>query len=219
MKTIHIGDPTITWESLGPQADTKRVVLTRAGIDRVAGTTTETIDVIEVDGRPALRRTQTLESDLLGHRETTTVVARATFEPISHHDAYAGQTLSLRYDGLTVAGTLQRQDGRVEPIHLTLPRPAFDSHSVEMVLRVLPLTTGYSARLPAFHANTMHVIWVTLRVPGTEPVDAGGENEDAWIVQVDFGHAQQTYWIGQTSRELLKQSSVLKAGTTLTFTR
>lgn len=219
MKTIHIGDPTIAWDRLGPQADTKRVVLTQAGIDRAAGTTTETIDTIEVDGRPALRRTQTLESDLLGQREATTVVARATFEPISHHDAHAGQALSIRYDGMTVAGTLQRQDGRVEPIHLTLPRPVFDSHSVEMVLRVLPLTTGYSARLPAFHTNTMRVIWITLRVQGAETVNAGGEEEDAWILQVDFGHAQQTYWIGQMSRELLKQSSVLEAGTTLTFIR
>ena len=217
---IAVGNPNIEWGRLGPQTDSKKVVLLEHATEGVVGITTEEIKVIEVDGTPTLQRTQALESDSLGNRVTTTVVLRSTFEPISHHDEHVDGTTSLDYSGLTISGTRKTSDGKVEPIHVTLDRPAFDAHSVEMILRVLPLGQDYMAELPVYHARSGRVISVTVRVNGKEAVDAGaGKKVKAWIVETDWGHAKMTYWIGEKSPELLKQSSILPSGAVLQFVR
>jgi len=222
---IAVGDPSIEWERFGPQADSKKIVLIEGGVERVVGITTEEIKVVEVNGQPALQRTQAAESGSLGNRVATTVVLRSTFEPISHHDEHAGATISLHYSGLTISGTRESPDGKAEPFHTTLDRPVFDAQSVEMILRVLPLGQGYVAKLPVYHARLGQVMWVTLRVNGNEEVAAGGGRiADAWIVETEWGHVPSsvgrvTYWIGEKTPELLKQSSVLPSGAVLQFVR
>jgi hypothetical protein len=235
---IAVGDPSIEWGRLGPQADSKKIVLIEGEVERVVGITTEEIKVVEVNGQPALQRTQAAESGSLGNRVATTVVLRSTFEPISHHDEHAGATISLHYSGLTISGMRESPDGKVEPIHTTLDRPVFDAHSVEMILRVLPLRQDDVAKLPVYHARLGQVMWVTLRVTGNAEVAVGGGRiADAWIVETEWGrvpssvgrghvpssvrrgHARVTYWIGEKTPELLKQSSVLPSGAVLQFVR
>jgi hypothetical protein len=217
---IGVGDPTIGWDRLCPQADSKKIVWIEGGTERVVGVTNEEIRGIEVDGQPALQRTQAAESSSLGNRTTTTVVLCSTFEPVSHHDERAEGRILLHYSGLAISGRRESTDGKVEPIHVTLDSPVFDAHSVEMVLRVLPLGQGYVAKLPVYHAHFGQVLKVTLRVQGKEAVDAGGgRTADAWVVETDWGQARVTYWIGEKSPELLKQSSVLPTGALLQFVR
>jgi hypothetical protein len=219
---ITVGDPRIDWTRLAPQADSKTIVLIEDGIERVVGTTTEQIELLEVDDRLALQRTQAAWSDILGDRLSTTVVLRSTFGPISHHDQHAGATVSLGYRGLEVSGTRQTPQGSVEPLQFRLERPAFDAHSVEMILRLLPLSQGYSSRLPAFHAGLAQILEITVAVTGREEVRAGGGRQvPAWIVETELGrsHAVVTYWIGGQPAELLKQSSILPSGDVLQFVR
>jgi hypothetical protein len=190
------------------------------GSERVVGVTTEEIRVIEVDGRQALQRTQAAESPSLGNRTASAVVLRSTFGPLSHHDQHGEGSTSLHYSGLAISGRRTGTDGKVEPIHVTLDSPVFDAHSVEMILRVLPLRQSYVAELPVYHAHFGQVLKVALRVQGKEAVDAGGGRmADAWVVETDWGQARVTYWIGQKSPELLKQSLVLPTGALLQFVR
>lgn len=219
---ITVGDPRIDWTRLVPQADSKTIALIEEGIERVVGTTTEQIELLEVDGQLALQRTQAARSDILGDRLSTTVVLRSTFSPLSHHDQHAGATVSLDYRGLEVSGMRQTPQGNVGPIQVRLDRPAFDAHSVEMILRLMPLSQGYSYMLPAFHAGLAQVLEITVAVTGRQEVHAGrGRQVPAWIVQTEWGrsHAVVTYWIGGQPAELLKQSSILPSGAVLQFVR
>ncbi len=220
MLTITVGDPAIPWTRLNPQSDSKRVVLHQGGSQRVIGTTEEIIEWIEFGGKPALWRTQTLETDLWPSRTGITVVERATFAPLAHREHSGEQIVSIEYSGTVVRGSRQLPSGQGVPIQAVLPGPAFELHSVEMILRLLPLGEGFAARLPAYSAHREGLFWVALRATGQERVDAGGGRAvDAWVVEVDFGPTRQTYWVGGEPPELLRQSSLLEDGAVLAFVR
>jgi hypothetical protein len=216
---IQVGDPTIDWLALQPQSDRKEVVVIESGATRTAGTTTERIALIEVEGLPALRRRQVLESHELGDRESETIVFRDSFLPQSHTDVTDGWELSVRYQGTAIAGEKRLTSGEVIPIDAEVESPVFDAHSVEMVLRVLPLADGYVAELPVFHPGRGIKMLVVARVFALDAVTASGHPVDAWKVRTEWDGVIQYYWIGVESQELLRQSSELGEGVQLEFIR
>lgn len=217
---ITVDDPSIAWGRLGPQADTKKILLTQEGTERVVGATSEEIKLVESGGGTALQRTQTFDSAELGNRVGVTVMLRSSFRPIAHLDQDGERTISVRYDGLNISGARELADGTVEPIQVRLAEPVFDAHSVEMILRALPLREGYAAKLQAYSAAAGQVMWVSLQVSGKEKAPAGaGKETDAWIVEADYGDTRLTYWIGAQTPELLKQTSSLADGTIIQFLR
>lgn len=219
MIRIQVAAPSIDWLALQPQSDRKTVTMIERGVRRVVGTTTEKIAVVEAKGLPALRRTQMLDSDELGNRTAETVVFRAGFRPYSHRDASDAGTLSIRYRGSTVFGERETVDGDVTPLGAKLACPVFDAHSVEMVLRVLPLAEDYVAEVPIYHAGRGAQMLVTAHVIGSEALMVSGRSIDAWNVETIWDGVTQYYWIGIESRHLLRQLSELPKGTQLEFAR
>lgn len=216
---IQVGDQSIDWLALPPQSDQKKVVIIEGGTPKLVGTTSEQIRLVETAGRPALRRTQVLESDQLGRRRSETTVLRESFLPYSHLDVTTAYTLIARYQGTTVVGEKRTIDGRVLPIQVDLRSPVFEAHSVEMVLRVLPLVDGYAAELPVFHAGRQAEILVAVHVFGREVMEGPAGPERAWKVKTDWDGVTQYYWIGAESRRLLRQFSEISEGVQLEFVR
>jgi hypothetical protein len=217
---ITVDDPSIAWGRLGPQADTKKILLLQDGAERVVGATSEEIKLVELGDGAALQRTQILDSATLGNRKCVTVMLRSSFRPISHLDQDGDRTISIRYDGLNISGACELADGKVEPIQAQLSEPVLDTNSVEMILRALPLREGYASKLQVYSAAAGLVMWVSLQVTGKERVNAGdGKETDAWIVEADYGDTRLTYWIGAQTPELLKQSIALDEGTVIQFVR
>jgi hypothetical protein len=216
---IQVADPTINWLALQPQSDHKKVMLITGEAPRIVGTTTEDIALVEVGGLPALRRTQVLESDELGDRRSETVVFQESFLPHSHSDVTAAWTLSVRYRGTAIAGEKRLASGRVIPIKAEVASPVFDAHSVEMVLRVLPLADGYVAELPVFHGGRGTHMLVVARAFVLDTVTVSGHSVEAWKVRTDWDGVTQYYWIGVESGELLRQWSELSEGVQLEFVR
>lgn len=214
---IAVGDPSINWLALRPQSDSKKVVITEGGTRRVVGTTSEEIALTEVAGLPALRRTQALESGELGDRRSETVVFRDGFLPHSHLDVTERYVLSIAYRGPTIMGEKRMTSGEVTPIRTEVGSLVFEAHSVEMVLRLLPLAAGYVAELPVFHAGRGAEILVTAYVFGREALTTAGDRLDAWKVKTDWNGVTQYYWIGAESRQLLRQLSHLTVGVQLEF--
>ena len=214
---IRVEDPSIDWLSLEPQSDRKDVVITEGGTPRTVGTTSEEITLVEVEGVPALRRTQAMESEVLGDRETATVVFRDGFLPFSHLDVTDEYTLSVAYRGTRVAGRKELANGETIFMRADLAIPVFDAHSVEVVLRVLPLVDGYIAEVPVFHAGRGREMVVVAQVFGRETLLRSGESVDAWKVKTDWNGVTQYYWIGVETRALLLQSSELSDGIRLEF--
>jgi hypothetical protein len=186
---------------------------------RVVGTITEEIALVETAGPPALRRTQVLESVELGDRRSETTVIRESFLPHSHLDVTEAYTLTLSYHGTRLAGEKRFADRQVVPIDASVESPVFDAHSVEMVLRVLPLADGYAAELPVFHAGRGVEMVISVRVLGREMLRSAGDGVDTWRVRTDWEGVTQYYWVGARSRELLRQSSQLSEGVQLEFVR
>ena len=216
---IGVGDASINWLALQPQSDSKKVVIAEGGTRRVVGTTSEEIAVTEVEGLPALRRTQTLDSGELGHRRSETIVFRDGFLPHSHRDETEAYVLSIAYRGTTIVGEKRMTSGEVIPIRTEVGSLVFEAHSVEMVLRLLPLTAGYSAELPVFHAGRGTEMLVTAYAFGWETLNTAGDRLDAWKVKTDWNGVTQYYWIGIESRQLLRQVSHLTEGVQLEFAR
>lgn len=179
----------------------------------------EEIVLVEAGGKLALRRKQTLESDRLGDRTAKTVVFRETFLPHSHCDATETYQISVVYRGNTVVGQKQLAGGDLIPIRDEIEPPVFDSHSVEMVIRVLPLADDCVAQIPIYHAAQRMQMIVTVRVLGTRKVVDCRGTVDTWKVQTDWNGVLQYYWIGVDNRELVKQSSRISEGVLLEFVR
>jgi hypothetical protein len=186
VRLLCVGDPHVDWCQLAPGADRKKMVLIDEGTVRVVGSTSEEITLTDVNGVPALQRTQRAESPSLGSRSTATLVLRSTFEPVSHHDRFGTTTISICCNGLDITGSCTDRDLAAQPIRLRLSAPVFDYHSVEMILRILPLREGYLVGLPVFHAPLARQCTVAICVQGKEVVDAGGQQMcEAWMVEVD----------------------------------
>ena len=216
---IAVKDPSINWFALQPQSDINKVVITDGGTRRVVGTTSEEIVLTEVEGLPALRRTQALDSEELGHRRSETVVFRDGFLPHSHRDETGAYMLSIAYRGTTIVGEKRMTSGEVTSIRTEVGSLVFEAHSVEMVLRLLPLAAGYIAELPVFHAGRGTEMLVTASVFGRETLTTAGDRRDAWKVKTDWNGVTQYYWIGAESRQLLRQASHLTEGVQLEFLR
>jgi hypothetical protein len=195
------------------------VVIIEGGTPRTVGTTSEKIALVDVAGRPALRRVQTLESSEFGNRRSETTVFRESFLPHTHLDVTEEHTLTILYQGTRITGERRTVDGRVIPIRTDVSSPVFDAHSVEMVLRILPLTDGYVAELPVFHAHRGKEIRVTVHVFGREPMARSGDAVKTWKVKTEWVGVTQYYWIGVESRGLLRQRSELSEGAQLEFVR
>ncbi|MDX8342236.1 hypothetical protein [Rossellomorea sp. YZS02] len=95
-----------------------------------------------------------------------------------------------------------------------------DTFSVELILRVLPLKSGYSLQLNGFNATLESEVDIHIQVVESERVKRGLDDfVDAWKVKTYFGETLQYYWIDPANKELLKQSSQIGDGLVLEFRR
>ncbi len=216
---IRVGDPSIDWLALQSQSDEKKVLLVEGGSSRSIGMISEEIVLTEIAGRPALHRSQILSSDEIGNRTAETIVFRETFNPHSHLDISDNHTISITYQVGKVVGEKQLASGEIIPIETIFHTPVFDSHSIEMVLRLLPLTEDFNAELPIFHADKGLEMVVSAKVLGNERVTNVNGLVDSWKVQTDWNGVIQYYWISIENRDLVKQTSIIGEGVQLEFVR
>jgi hypothetical protein len=216
---IQVGDHSINWLALQPQFDKKEVLLVEGESVKSVGAILEEIVLVEIASRPALRRTQILKSDTLGNRTAQSIVFQETFLPYSHCDITETYKISIAYQGNTVVGEKQLPGGKLIPINDEIEFPVFDSHSIEMIIRVLPLANDYVAQIPIYHAVRRAQMSVTVHVLGRETVKDAQGLVDTWKVQTDWNEVTQYYWIGTENRELVKQSSMNSESVLLDFVR
>jgi hypothetical protein len=115
----------------------------------VVGYTTEEVVIVEVDGEAFLRRTQVLKADSIGSMHGISTIFKSTFQPISYASFFDGNTVEVKYHGdrASVTTNLDTND-------FILDKPIFENHSVEMIIRLLPMVVGYKAQINVFHPRT-----------------------------------------------------------------
>ncbi|MCA1057649.1 hypothetical protein LCL96_01800 [Rossellomorea aquimaris] len=206
----------ISAETLVETEDEKGIYLIENGKEKRIGSTTEKIKFIRINGRDAIERAQTLNSEMLGNKKGITIMEKAAFKPISFTDYLNdSQQLKAEYGNEGVHITIEDNKNTIK-----LNGDYVDTFSVELILRVLPLKSGYSLQLDGFNATLESEVDIYIQVVELEQVKRGFEEfVDAWKVKTYFGETLQYYWIDPASKELLKQSSQIGEGLVLEFRR
>lgn len=213
------GDPAVDGRRIAPGTRERRLLLTQNGEERQLATVSEEVTEIQVDGRSALRRVQSVRL-AIGVATDTVVVLRETLAPVRHRSHNPQRVLSLDFDGAKVTGSITPAGGEPRPVAAELDAPVFDSNPLDLLLRALPLAEGYAVRIPIYIHELGGRVWVATRVAGSETVEAGeGGTEDAWVVEVEAQGRTSRFWIAKASRELLRQGSSPAPGVELKVVR
>ena len=196
MKRIVPGDTTLRVREI--RADTLRYALTgyRDGDEIPVGSIT---DIVSREGGELLRRVLVVQRGNASLIDSTLSDAR-TLAPRQHRSWQPQRHLQLDFAGLRVRGSIGPPDTQGAAIDTTIASPAFDSGNWDLVLRALPLDSGYAARFPVYSLETgLHEYRV--RVIGSATL----HGERAHVVLFQLGGSQEvTVWIGATTRRLLQ---------------
>jgi dipeptidyl aminopeptidase/acylaminoacyl peptidase len=202
-----VRDAAISTAKLGPETTTRRLVLVQGGQEREVGSIRSEMTTIEVNGRPALLRVQTLTSPMLGTGVDSVLVDRATLAPIRQRSVNARRTMSLDFRNDSVVGSVTPAGGSAQAIAVRADTALFDANVVDLILRSLPLAEGYAVRHPVYLHEGGGKVWVTSRVTGSEQVAGeGGVMVDAWVVESKMGGQTFRHWIAKESREVLQSA-------------
>ncbi len=217
--TVVPGDAAVDGRRIAPGTTELRLLVSQDGQEQQLATITEQIREIEVDGRAALERVQTVVMPM-GTAVDTVVVDRASLAPVRHRSHNPQRVMSLDFAGARVTGSVTAAGGAPQPVEAELDTPVFDSNPLDLVVRSLPLAEGYAARIPIYLHDLGGTVWVVARVAGAEAVDGGGDaTEDAWLVEVEANGQISRFWVAKTSREMLRQGSSPAPGVELRIVR
>lgn len=156
-----------------------------------------------VKGEPTLTRVQTVKTPR-GTRVDSAIVARGSLTPHYHSGHMGKHSMQLYFEGAAVTGQYTPEDSTARPIDQALAGAVYDSNVWDLVISALPLSEGYTARLPLYWYEQGGRVWAEIAVTGSETVPAGGASVDAWVVNADFNGRKQTLWIAKAPRRLVK---------------
>ena len=216
---IEVGNPTINWSGMKPAFDEKQIFLVEAGEREYIGMAYEEIVSIDISRQAGLRRSQVIKSNEIGHRQAATEVFRDTFQPHRHIDITDEYRLNVVYQRGNVKGEMKCINGEIKNINQVLSPHIFDAHSIEMVLRMLPLEKGFSVNLPAFHGAKNVGMEVEVEVRGRENYRTSTTDTDAWIVNTAWNDSRQVYWISVDESKILRQSTWVEDEVRLDFVK
>lgn len=191
----------------------KSIVIHKGTTTERTGTITETIDLIDALGVPAIRRGTFIDSNKLGEQRTLTVVAADGLRPLAYEAHLHGIDVSARYQDGRVTGV--RKQGKRTQIGsgLEIPADAFDIGSIELLLRAVALEDGWSARLNVADPLGGRVTRGALEVTGHETIDG----KACWIVRSTVDKSSVDYWVSEDGSTLVRQSFSPEKGLRIDF--
>lgn len=185
-----------------PWTDGERSVYRVVDInDSFAGTMTYEIEaggeIVGSDGW-TIRRVL----DTQGDAEELVVEIRArglrpSYSLLDRVDGGLRQTVEAEYDGSQVDLRIIADPQMDTYERIQVLSSVLDDRTLPMLIRALPLETGYATRIDTFRPVTGNQDAVSLVVRGVEPLDTVLGTVDAWQVQLDFGEVEQDIWISQ----------------------
>ena len=194
-----------------PAAQTFHLAIVRGGQRQPFGTLTETLRRTADGGFASVQR-------LASPRGTQ--VDSLTFgpdlAPRSHHSQNPGRTVDLRYAPTAVTGTYAEAGHGAVAVNDARPGPAFDSNTIGLVARAVPLTVGFEADVRTYERASADAtetdVTYTVRVLRVETV--GGR--DAAVVTYAKADGPTTrIWVDLETRRPLRVEAEVAPGTTL----
>lgn len=193
------------------RADTLTYALTgfRDGDEIPVGTITDMV-TREGGATPLLRRVLIVQRGGARLIDSTLSDAR-TMAPRQHRSWQPQRHLQLDFSGTRVRGSIGPPDAMGAAIDTTIGALAFDSGNWDLVVRSMPLDSGYVATFPVYDLETgLHLYQV--RVIGATTM----MGERAHVVLFLLGGQREvTVWIGAITRRLLQVETPVDATTIL----
>lgn len=177
------------------------------------GSMTEEIDFVEAVDVPAIRRATMLDSPKLGQQRTLSVVESATLRPLAYEAHMQSLDVSARYQDGRVTGLRKQGNHTQLGSGLEIPRDVLDLGSIELVLRVIEFSEGWTGRFNAADPVGGRVTRGTLEVVGEDNV--GGQ--DCWIIRSTVDVSRVEYRVAKDGSAILTQAFSPRKGVTIEF--
>jgi hypothetical protein len=214
---IYPGDPSIDWGNFEPFTDKKVVQILNDDDINDVGFLEEEIDQGKKHSKNIYIRTQLLSSETIGNRKGISEVYADSFHPISSREISDNAETAIVYESEKVVGKKIIKSGENEEIDHALDKPVFDSHSIELVFRLLPMAEDYSVKLPIFHSARNKEMTVKIDVVNSESLSTNRGVFDCWIIRSVWDDITQMYWISKGNKEIIKQQTIISEDTSLLF--
>lgn len=212
---IRAGDAQVDGGRIRPGVGRFRMSAVANGEERELGTLTQEVAPVEEGGRQLLRMVMSMKSPAGNGVDTSHVDAR-TLAPVRLRAHNAEGTISIDFNGVKVLGNKVSAGGQVQPVAQSTAAPAFDASMIDFLVTALPLSLGYTARLPIFMIEQGGLSWYSVRVIG----DAMEAGEPAYAVDVVMPVGLARYSVAKKDRRLLAATiSFAQGGGVLKMTR
>ncbi|HEX7240426.1 MAG TPA: hypothetical protein VF263_09185 [Longimicrobiaceae bacterium] len=208
--TVLPGSGMLDARLLRPGVSSYRWVMERGGEAVPAGSVTDSLSATVHEGRPALARTQVARRGNTGLVDRSISLVRS-LAPRSHRSQQPRRTVALDFDGRRVTGSVAEAGGQPVPFDTTVAVPVFDAANLDLLVRALPLREGLAARFPVFDRDNGGLLWYSVRVAGTDRLDAG----EAWRVEAQMGGTRSILWVDRATRALARMEAEIQPGVVL----
>jgi hypothetical protein len=229
-EVIKVGDATVDGSLLKPYKNAWKVVYAFPGKEPfLAGTWTDELAGVDVNGRHLLKRTQM--ADYAKYNIVSTYVNvfdPKTMAPVSqdftrsdtgewaHRDF---ESTRVKYRRGNSANAANAQSGQID-----LKEPVFDYNGgmYGVLLAALPLKEGFKASLPTLSEDRDELERVTVTVGKQELVESGpGKQVMAWPVDTEANYDNKShsiFWVIKDAPYVIKLVTVIPAGRWVTVT-
>lgn len=186
------------------RTDTFTVFLVRPSDTVRTGRIIDQLSVTAIEGRQVLVRVYATDDQLFGVSVDTIRDDFLTLQPLSHYRRSSLDRDSLEFGEGRATGVIVR-DGRETAVDRELAGTVINYASWDLFLRASSLHDGDSIVVAA-HLPTTGIAQLRARVRGSEALSASDGSQIAtWVVDGDFAGMMVTFWIAQSSRELVRQ--------------
>jgi hypothetical protein len=208
---VKVGDPIVSGASFKPYQNVWQMsVITPAGKEIPdAGTWSDDLSFVTIDGRQYLERTQVAifkrNGEVVAKTKTINVFDPATLAPVSR--TFTRQLTNEPVEIVHLEfrdGVIHSQKivaGKIVANDVVRPgTPVFDFSGgmYGLLLAGFPLKENFSATLPTVDEDQLTTNWITFRVTGRETADAGPKGKvDTWIVESDTGQGPMKFWLSK----------------------
>jgi|HubBroStandDraft_6_1064221.scaffolds.fasta_scaffold76042_3 hypothetical protein len=226
---VNVGDSIVNGRTLRPYKNQWAMTMIKPDgtIIQDAGSWKDELAIVMVDGEPCLQRTQLASfkkatGEIVATTKNINVFEQKTFAPISrlyekHVLGHEDYSLKIKFGANTMKVEFL-EDGKTE-VREVPTTVAFDFYGgiYAVLWATLPLKEGFSATYPSY-AEDEHpekVSWVTMRVTGSETIDAGTEGKTkAWVVESDTEIGALKYWVSKEPPYIIRMNFRQPNGTT-----
>lgn len=204
------GSEELQYDKLQGNQYTYELYLVTGNQEIQIGTLTEKVRILKKVN--IVERVQKLKRGNSEHVDSVRA-ALDSFAPLFHSSLNNNREILLQFNSSGVEGTYKPANSTPVDIHQTFGHRYFDSNWVDLVIRLLPLRSGYERTIKTFEVapdGTPGFVPYQVKVLGQEEIQMeNGENKKVWIVHQIKQNSLTKFFIEPSSMEVLQMKVLI----------